>query len=164
MPEYSEGSLPSDASGFAQFAKQHSEQQQRLQQSQRLQQATASFKGFDRHTSFRTPTAGAKLCCVVLRCAAGLPIYRLPSCYRMQCGLLCLIILLEILHASLCLARGQQILVVSVTANTACCSAEHPCTAVLCSSSGQWHLWQQSLTRHAAFTLTAVHHPPAILL
>ena len=55
MPEYSEGSLPSDASGFAQFAKQHSEKHQRLQQQQN---AGDSFRGFDGQTSFRTPSAG----------------------------------------------------------------------------------------------------------
>lgn len=70
MPEYSEGSLPSDASGFAQFAKQHSAQHQRLQQSQRLQGATDSF-AFDRHTSVKTPSAGVAHCLAALPCMHG---------------------------------------------------------------------------------------------
>ena len=51
----SDSSLPSDASGFAQYAKRHVDRQQ-------LRQAPApgsdSFEGFGRQVSTRTPSAG----------------------------------------------------------------------------------------------------------
>ncbi len=50
----SDSSLPSDASGFAQYAKRHVQQQSR----QAPLAASDSFEGFGQRASTRTPSAG----------------------------------------------------------------------------------------------------------
>ncbi len=51
----SDSSLPSDASGFAQYAKRHVQHQQSRQAPLA---ASDSFEGFGQRTSTRTPSAG----------------------------------------------------------------------------------------------------------